>query len=78
MQRMTADKDVQIYASKVICIIIMLSIFPSNFSGGDHLLNNEKMFSYGCSCSVADLLGDCTCSLVFFFIREKNCIKETL
>lgn len=56
----------------------MLSIFPSNFSGGDHLLNNEKMFSYGCSRSVADLLGDCTCSLVFFFIREKNCIKETL
>lgn len=42
MQRMTADKDVQIYASKVICIIIMLSIFLSNFTGGDHLLNNRK------------------------------------
>lgn len=54
----------------------MLSIFPSNFSGGDHLLNNEKMFSYGCSCSVADLLGDCTCSLVFFFIREKIVLKR--
>lgn len=42
MQRMTADKDVQIYASKAICIIIMLSIFLSNFTGGDHLLNNRK------------------------------------
>lgn len=42
MQRMTADKDVQNYASKAICIIIMLSIFLSNFTGGDHLLNNRK------------------------------------
>lgn len=74
MQRMTADKDVQIYASKAICIIIMLSIFLSNFTGGDHLLNNRKN-CLDMAVVTSLLLGDI---LVFFFIHQKNCIKETL